>query len=95
MFTLKDHTAVLNEIGCLICGRPPEKHHPRFCEGMSQRASDWLRVPLCAEHHRTNVFSEAIHNGKQEFEKKYGTEQELLAKTIQLTINKVLERRLV
>jgi len=76
----KDAVAAL---GCIICGGPACLHHPRFVCGMSQRASDWLVIPLCMYHHQWGTYGHAIHNGQQEFEKNYGTEQELLAKTIE------------
>lgn len=40
------------EMGCLICQAPAEIHHIREGQGMSQRAANWLVVPLCPSHHR-------------------------------------------
>lgn len=31
---------------------PTYAHHPRFSEGMGTKASDYLAVPLCYEHHQ-------------------------------------------
>jgi len=54
-------------IGCILCqclnpeisfgthdgkARQPNLHHVREGQGMSQRASDFLVVPLCREHHQ-------------------------------------------
>lgn len=40
------------DLGCLICGSPAELHHVREGQGMAQRASNYLVVPLCPVHHR-------------------------------------------
>jgi hypothetical protein len=45
----KDRVAAL---GCMVCGQPATLHHPRMGQGKGQRASDWLVVPLCREHHQ-------------------------------------------
>lgn len=42
------------ELGCLICRADAELHHVREGQGMSQRASNYLVVPLCPDHHRGN-----------------------------------------
>jgi hypothetical protein len=47
-------------LGCVCCSLlgfevedvPPEIHHPREGQGMAQRASNWLAIPLCPECHR-------------------------------------------
>lgn len=47
-------------LGCVACNLlgfdmddvQPEIHHPREGVGMSQRASNWLAIPLCTAHHR-------------------------------------------
>lgn len=78
----KRHLSKIAALGCIICGAPANIHHPRFACGMSQRASNWLVIPLCPAHHQHGPFGHAVHNGQQEFEKTYGTEAELLAKTI-------------
>jgi len=80
----KRHLDRVSALGCIICGdHPAAIHHPRMVCGMSQRAPHWLAIPLCAYHHQHGGYSEAIHNGQFEFEKKYGTEADLLAKTIE------------
>ena len=80
----KRHLNKVASIGCLICGAPANIHHPRFDCGMSQRASNWLAIPLCKFHHQDGPHGHAIHNGKQEFEKNYMSEQEMLAKVIEI-----------
>ena len=54
-------------IGCILCrhhghgGTPANLHHIREGQGMSQRASDWLVVPLCKEHHQGKT---GVHGGE-------------------------------
>ena len=52
------HMGRVAELGCVLCrhlgfdGTPAEVHHIRDGQGAAQRASDFLTVPLCPEHHR-------------------------------------------
>ncbi len=46
------------ELGCIVChlldlrsSERPQLHHIREGQGMSQRAPNWLVIPLCQEHH--------------------------------------------
>lgn len=68
-------------LGCIICLRPAQLHHPRFMVGMSQRASHRDVIPLCADHHLDGGHGVAIHAGKKTFEQAHGTEEYLLRKT--------------
>ena len=79
---VKEYKNRVAALGCLICGAPAELHHPRFACGMSQRANDWLVVPLCTEHHRQGTFGHCVHNGAQEFSGNYMSEEDMLAETI-------------
>jgi hypothetical protein len=72
--------------GCVICGEPAAIHHPRFAAGMGQRASNWLAIGLCFEHHQGEL---SIHGNKRQFEALFGTEERLLAKTIELVFSGV------
>lgn len=79
----------LTEMGCILCrhigtpGTPPEIHHLRDGQGMSQRAPHHETIGLCAYHHRGQ---DGYHGmGKRRFEAKYGvTERQLLDMTNQL-----------
>lgn len=79
----------LTEMGCILCrhlgtpGTPPEIHHLRSGQGMSQRAPHDLTIPLCAYHHRS---SEGYHGlGRRGFEATYGvSEADLLAMVNQI-----------
>lgn len=74
-------------IPCVLCRHlvlgdtPSQVHHVREGQGMSQRASDYLVVALCPEHHQG---AGGIHGlGTREFERRYNlTELDLLAMTI-------------
>ena len=52
------HMGRVAALGCILCrhlgtpGTPAEVHHIREGQGAAQRASNWLTVPLCPEHHR-------------------------------------------
>ena len=57
--------ARLGQIGCVLCTRfglaqrgRTYLHHVREGQGMSQRASDYLCIPLCWEHH---VGADGVH----------------------------------
>ena len=81
----KKHLDLVSSLGCLICQRPAICHHIRNRGdgkgniGFGQRASHYEVIPLCPSHH---VGKFSIHNCKQEFESMYGTEQELLHRTL-------------
>lgn len=75
-------------LGCVVCRNigegetPAEIHHIKEGCGMSQRASNFLVIPLCPTHHRTGGIGVAYHGGPREFERIYGSELDLLAQTI-------------
>ena len=77
-------------LGCQVCRNegypdtPAEIHHPRSGQGMGQRALHSQSIPLCHVHHRTGGYGVAIHAGQKEWEKRYGTELELLAQVKRL-----------
>ena len=71
---------------------PPSIHHLRAGVGMGQRSGDDRAIPLCPTHHQFGGYGVAFHAGKKAFEKKYGTEEELLTKT-HARIKELLGRR--
>ena len=81
----KEHLSKVQSLGCLICGSPAICHHIRNRGdgkgniGIGKRANHYEVIPLCPDHH---VGSFSIHNSKQEFEAMYGTEHEMLQKTL-------------
>lgn len=65
--TVQDWKSKVADIKCVLClhlgygETPATLHHVREGQGMSQRSSDWLVVPLCKEHHQGNT---GIHSGR-------------------------------
>lgn len=84
----KTHMGRVAALGCILCKRlgygdtPAEVHHIREGQGAAQRASNFLTVPLCPEHHRGNS---GLHGlGTRGFERRYGVDElGLLADTIE------------
>ncbi len=77
------HMGEVAELNCLITGRLAEIHH---CGTYMGGGRDHMKViPLCPMHHRTGGYGVAIHAGKKEFERIYGTEEEML-KTVELLL---------
>lgn len=83
----KRHLSRVASLGCVICRRlgmsdtPAEIHHPRFAAGMAQRASDWLAIPACPEHHRG---PRGIHGDRSVLRQIKCDEPDLLADVIEL-----------
>ena len=76
----KEHLAKVASLGCYVCERPANVHHIRPKGlGIGRRSSHYDTIPLCYDHHQGQF---SIHNCKKEFEDTYGTEQELLNKTL-------------
>lgn len=82
------HLSRVAALGCILCASrgmrdtPAEIHHPRQFAGAAQKASDWLAVPLCPEHHRGPT---GVHGlGTKGFYARYKlAEHDLLAMTIE------------
>ena len=72
----------LVDLGCIACYKAgmetkPEIHHIRDYGYRNH----WNCIPLCPAHHRPTaavIGVPNIHGDKLEFERKYGTEKELL-----------------
>jgi len=77
----REHLSKVASLGCLVCQMPCQLHHirPVGLVGVGLRSSNYHVVPLCREHH-TGKFS--IHNSKKEFEAMYGTEKQMLHRTL-------------
>jgi hypothetical protein len=76
----------LVEVGCIVCRlngvySPPDIHHVLRA---GKRQSHLFTIPLCPIHHRSgnnNEIATSRHPYKREFERRYGTENELLEQT--------------
>ena len=72
-------------LGCVLCDRlgqgrtPATIHHIREGQGMAQRASDWLVVPLCPDCHQGST---GIHGDRTLLRIANCGELDLLADTI-------------
>jgi len=87
----------LQRLGCIVCRQifdfaydPPDPslqliviHHVREGQGMSQRAQNWLCIPLCCEHHTGNT---GIHKNGNKIPQLKLDEMDLLALTIELYV---------
>jgi len=71
-------------LGCCVCLRegrgatPGEPHHLLIG---SRRIGDLNTIPLCQTHHRSGLKTQDFvsrHPWRTEFERRYGTERELL-----------------
>jgi hypothetical protein len=81
----KKYLNMVAALGCCRCGNEAEIHHIRQFQGMGQRASNYLTIPLCPEHHRTG--RDSIHNNTM-MEGKY------LAATIESIFTQLLKERI-
>lgn len=87
--SIKQYMNEVAGIGCVMCHHqghgytPAVLHHPRDAAGGAQKASDWLVIPLCPEHH---VGPSGYHGlGSRGFYTRYKlTEWDLMAMTIEL-----------
>ena len=77
----RERFEALSELGCAICGMPPQIHHliGTKWRGMGQKADDRNTIPLCERHH---TGSHGIHHmGMRKWEYRFGTQEELLLQT--------------
>ena len=85
MKPIKQHKNEVAALGCMACRllgygeTPASLHHVREGQGMAQRASDWLVIQLCQEHHQGQ---HGVHGHGFEALTKL-TEMDLLAATIE------------
>lgn len=83
------HLGRVGALGCILCRHlgwgetPAQVHHLREEQGAGQRASDFLTVPLCPEHHTGATGFHGLR--AREFERRYKlSELDLLAMTLEL-----------
>lgn len=83
---IKRRREALAALGCCVCRRtmgvysPPAIHHLRGhpWSGAGQKADEMHTIGLCPPHHQTGGYGTAYHDGPVEFERRYGTQAELL-----------------
>ena len=84
----REHLQKIAELGCIVCRNigfddsPAEIHHLRSGCGIGQRSAHQRAIPLCPPHHRTGGYGVAIHAGQREWEKKFGSEENLLEQVL-------------
>ena len=77
------------EIGCIVCLNQGKKspatiHHLTGIKYRStgKKASDEHVIPLCPMHHQHGGYGVALHAGVKEWERRYGTQEDLLNQVI-------------
>jgi len=91
----RKHYEKLSQMGCIVCRNlghgysAPHIHHIRHGAGLGQRSHWSLAIPLCPMHHQHGGYGVALHTGQKTFEKKYGTESELLHQTLTILEDKI------
>lgn len=75
------HLQRIKEMPCGLCGAhgPSDAHHIREGQGMGQRASDYLAVPLCKECHQGRF---GLHGDRSLWRVYRKEELDVLAETI-------------
>ena len=78
--TPKAHKDRVASLPCCLCGESPvQLHHVREGQGMAQRASDWLVVPLCPGCH---TGPKGVHGDQSMLRVMKMSEMDMLADTI-------------
>ena len=82
------HMGKVASMGCIVCvniehGETPAEIHHVSNGAMGKRATNYEVIPLCHIHHRTGGYGVAVHAGRVQWESNFGTEQELLAQTLE------------
>lgn len=76
--------AKVAELPCACCGQEGvQLHHIREGQGMAQRASDFLVIPLCPDCHTGQL---GVHGDKTMMKIKKLTELDMLANTIEALV---------
>lgn len=77
----KRHMGRVAELPCACCGvHGVQVHHIREGQGMAQRASNWLTVPLCPECH---TGPRGVHGDRSIMRTLKLSELDMLANTIE------------
>jgi hypothetical protein len=77
----KQYMDIIAQQPCVLCGaHGVELHHLREGQGMSQRASNYMVIPLCPSCHRG---SSGLHGNRALLKIQKVEELDLLARTIE------------
>lgn len=77
----KRHMDRVAQLPCSVCGDSPvELHHIREGQGMSQKAGNYLVIPLCVKCHRSNI---GLHGDRTMFKIMKKDELDCLNETIE------------
>lgn len=78
----RDYMSRVASLSCACCGccGPSQVHHIREGQGLAQRASNFLTVPLCPECHTGQY---GVHGDKSRMRARKASELDWLADTIQ------------
>lgn len=81
------HLMTLRSMPCCLCGEmgPNEVHHVRQGQGLAQKASDYLAIPLCPDCHRG---PKGRHGDQSLFRLYKVTEMDLLGQVVEAIINR-------
>ena len=69
------------EYGCIVCWNEfgfQSRAVPHHMDGKTKPGAHFKTIPLCGEHHQTGDYGTALHEGRVAWEKKYGTQEQLL-----------------
>lgn len=85
----KRYMTIAASMPCQLCGSMPvELHHAREGQGGSQRAGDFLVIPLCPDCHRGSL---GIHGDKTMLRVNKTNEMALLNQTIKQVFKQVMK----
>lgn len=84
---VNQHLERVSSLGCIVCineghGPTPADVHHILDPKTNRRMDHYHTLPLCFSHHRAGINNRVAtsrHNHLRAFEKRYGTEMELLA----------------
>lgn len=88
----REYMGKVASLGCYLCRHlgygetPAQVHHLREGQGMAQRASNYLTVPLCDTHH-ANSSVDGIHGQRRAWKLAGVDEMDALADTIEKVMN--------
>ena len=84
----KEYMGRVASLGCYLCqhlgygATPAQVHHLREGQGMAQRGSNYVTVPLCDRHH-ANSSPDGIHGQRKAWKLAQVDEIDALAWTIE------------